>query len=385
MRDVFLGSAGYEKFMKICSQTKYEVAECVSLQWWNANIKNQKSRVPLVCCECKANSGGTQVCDFQRKRTAACWCNGGLTYATEQGRLRVLSWCTEEMQPTGFMCDRTLWHDARVKAQTKLPIRCSKCMTIASVSVNNFDKQRTILCVCSNRWEWSTEEKRIELLNKMTTAQLLPIGTFNAVYDKEAWSRLSPTKSTYIQATCLKCHSSIETTTIGSFIGTGTKGCGCKNKTEDIMVKLLHNAAAGTGVDVKRQVDIGKSTEGGSMRIDAGLYDGSRLIAVFECDGNQHFMNSFHFSDTMFQSLLQRDLMKENIVVAKGAAVVRVYQPDLWGGNGNPKRVKAIEFVKLMAHTALDGMLEAGVHCQPDVQVYQSGVYRNMRGGNGKD
>ena len=366
--------------MELCCQTQYEAARHVDFCWWMANVANGKSRVPLVCRKCRAHSGGTALGDFERNQTAACWCNGGIKYASESGRMRVLSWCTGRLQPTGFMCEPAGWKQVHVKAQTKLPVRCSECMVTAQVTVNSLDKQRTIMCPCSKRCTWSINERRLQLLAVMSANDLAPSGNSLAICDQQSWEALNPSASTRVTVTCLQCKVVSTMTSITTLAHRGTIGCGCRNKTEAMMVKLVAAAAARSGMSVKRQAEVGKSVAGGSLRCDAGLYRGTHLVAVFECDGCQHFRNSFCTSDEVFQRQLQRDLLKEQLAVKKGVAVVRMYQPDLWGGNGRPKRDKCIAFIRLMVHKAAASLLEPRVHCQPDVSAYQSGVYKNMRG-----
>ena len=121
---------------------------------------------------------------------------------------------------------------------------------------------------------------------------------------------------------------------------------------------------------VKRQVEVCKSDVNGSLRVDVAIFKNQEMVAVFECDGIQHFKNSFYVSDKLFEAAKKRDVDKQASLVEKNIPIVRIYQPDLWGGNGNPKKKVAIDFIKLMVSKIVDGTIEGNVHYHPGVALY---------------
>lgn len=279
------------------------------------------------------------------------------------------------------MIDAEAWQAAKPRAQTRLPLQCNICKHVASVTINNLDKQRTFLCACSMRWKWNTESKMHELLSLMKSRFVVPYGKLkDALRDKEKWYTFGARSDTYLELQCTKCDTPFDTTTLASFVRNGRKGCGCLAKTEAYMCTLIEAVcAAHTDITVKRRVAVGPSAKGWKLIADCAIFKNERLIAAFECDGTQHFVNSFHSPRQTFQERLDRDLRKEKLVVAAGAVMVRMYQPDLWGSRGIPLQIAAEAFLKSILSAILNSTVAPSVVCQPNADMYTHGEYARMR------
>ena len=373
-------ASGYDRVCKAASKTKYVLHESVNEDWWRQNVKDGCSHIPVVCTECGAISEKTRVEVFAHRLRAGCWCNGGILYSSEQGRLRVLSWCVGRFHPTGFLCDPDEWKARKVRSTTLLPIRCGDCGVIASVSINQFDQQRSILCQCSARYPITSSSKRKELLQAMEASRIEPIGSFVSIYDDVEWEKLDARSLTYIEGKCLDCGCVLHKTSIASFLSAGRKGCGCKNKTEARMVEIIAECLdPASDITLRKHMSVGLSIRGGSLKADAALLKDDKLIAIFECDGPQHFCNSFHDTESNWQITIKNDLLKEQFVVAHSAAVVRIFQGRLNGKDGKPRLQETECFIRKTVQQAVEGTLLPVVHCQPGVVHYTSGVYASMR------
>ena len=214
----------------------------------------------------------------------------------------------------------------------------------------------------------------------MEASRIEPIGSFVSIYDDVEWNNLDIRGTTYIEGKCLDCGCVLHKTNVNSFLSAGKKGCGCRNKTEARMIELIARCLSlAPDFTVRKHVVVGLSVGGGNLKADAALFKGNKLISIFECDGPQHFCNSFHDTESKWQTSIQNDFLKEQCVVAKSAAVVRIPQAYLGGSDGKPRVQESERFICKTVRQAVEGTLLPVVHCQPGAAQYTSGVYASMR------
>ena len=365
----FKGSDGFCRFQEIVDRTKYEMPSTVTEEWWVNNVSTQTTKIPFECCECGGRSGTTSIECFLRNCTAACWCNGGLLYSTEQGRrrlLRILGSIEKKSIAYGALASESLWKSANMKAQSQLEIVCCECGHKATPTINNFEQQRMYLCPCSIKWPFSSEEKRKRIAKCVEDLHLKPSEDFLLkLNNQKLWEEFKPGAETYVDATCLDCGISLNKTSLTRVLNLSSKGCGCTNKIEAKMYTMLLEWFSSSEFELRREFCVCKSDAGGYLRGDVGIFKEGKLCALFECDGDQHFKNSFHADEGVWEASKQRDKQKESAVVGMGCPVFRIYALHLWGANGRGNQAVCIDFLKDAVDKVLKGSSTPGVFCEP--------------------
>lgn len=361
---------GFMNFQQIVSTLKCKLQAHVDADWWLGHVVSCQSKIPMVCRTCDATFVVMISCAKQG-RSGACWCNGGLTYATEHGRQRILEILRfVSFQPIGALTSQSLWKAANVTAFDTIELKCDDCLHVATPTVFNFVNQRTALCKCSKRWPWSADDRRVETIETLDEMNCVAIGRLATLLNNPAaWSAAGLSSMTRVDVKCAACCVSWQQK-INVLVNRRSKNCGCRNKTEELMAQLIESTLDPTRFYVARHLNVGPSAYNGHLYVDVAIrcVESDTIVGVFECDGVQHFRNSFHEDDDKWMRSRANDKDKEQLVIAMGCPVVRVFQPALWLP---PRRLESSEFVKSMVCRAVNGELCAQVYTLPNTKEYQ--------------
>lgn len=278
-----------------------------------------------------------------------------------------------------MFADSSSWLRAAPDAHTNVTVVCNTCQKECQVLVCNIVQQKqSIRCNCSATVRFASSERILEIKNALALKRLKPIGDFGKLLNHPTqWEMAGLTRDSYIDAVCVDCDGQVNKTCISSLLHTSTKGCDCRAKSEARMIGIISENAP-KDVDVIRQHSVGIGHRGRELKVDCAVLREGNILIVFECDGQQHFENSFHATDDQHDRNMQNDLTKEKLAVEKGVVFVRVLQKHLWRPIGNSKRDSVEAFIVSTLEMACNGSIPPGVYTQ-DTKEYNTGKYYEMR------
>ena len=313
-----------------------------------------------------------------------CWCNPKTPCGSENYRMRILdtiSVMERYCSPLGKVLDPCEWQRCTITAFSSIEVQCNECGIVATPSINNLMKQKSILCACSTRWPYASDETRTMLLERLELRDLVPFGEFKTAIESEVeWKRVRPVSETRMSVICQRCDIAVSSTRICTFLNRGAINCLCRNKTQLFAFKLIDDLLIGTKLVARNEVP-----GPGRTRFDIGVFEEQTLLYVCEVDGPQHFSNSFCSDTKVYDRARENDRKKDKNAKALGIALIRVSQPHLWGGNGKQLQQSAIEFVRRSIDKLKQGSLSPGVYFQPKVREYREILQEHACGRIGFD
>ena len=78
-RIIWKHKVGYDTMMDMLKKNKYENLDIIKItwDWWEENIKNAKSTLPVTCKICKLKIPNLTINRIQQNGNYGCFCSGG--------------------------------------------------------------------------------------------------------------------------------------------------------------------------------------------------------------------------------------------------------------------------------------------------------------------
>lgn len=364
---------GYERFLDAlqrvhCVQSK----GTDSWWWWRDHQPGNLSRVPIVCTRCHLELTPT-LKEFIRAKRVACFCTGKVKWASRAGYDRIVAIVNaSRFVARGQLCDFAQWRAWKPTAFSELQLTCSKCNVDVQCKLYTFVQNKgRARCDCNSFW--CTEPGRQRLLNAVAETRFEPIDWMTSA---EAWAEHGVHAYSYIAIRCRECHVSPPRTQLNRFMNLRSADCSCKYKTELKVLQQCENMAEPLGVAVQRQFYLPgcKSSKGWNMPFDIAIVRSGVPLLLIEIDGDQHFGTGR--APWASPEVVRNDVQKESFAAAANVPLVRMYQPSIWNDEFEWRAHVAIKMKE-----SADGVLSAGVYCQPECEVYREGVYAEARKG----
>jgi len=335
-------------------------------EWW----KNKKctSYLDIVCRDCGYASKCNTIDKFMRRKSAGCWCNNQVKWATPEGLKRLQTLVESSRFELVHPFDERSFVESG-SCNTHLPLRCKVCAFVPSrCLLRHFKDTRTAECFCNGQASWASEQGRLRLLSICKESGVAP----GELLKSSTWYSANVSgKASVVPLYCGACGTLTTNTTIDNFVCRGNPGCHCYHKTEALVAQFAESLAV--GMEFKRNVDlnIGLSPLGGRMPYDIVGYVAGQPRVIIEVDGRQHFelLPSWNNSNT-----IKNDLIKERNATSSGIPMIRLHQPSVWGD-----KLEWKPFVAYSLKQASYGSLEPRVHHHPGCVAYASGAYADMR------
>jgi len=264
------------------------------------------------------------------------------------------------------------WPSACTNDRFKPKLECMKHpgQVIKTTSINNIVFNQRLGCVKCNPHlqRWNTDEGYERLVEACANVNA------RLLHSREGW----PTACTGVyfkpKLACLK-HPELEisTTSIHDLVSRQSLGCvKCRgHKTEMKLFTWLQAHLSGVRCN---ELHLTHAATGGTMSVD---FDHPPSRLVIELDGPQHFYtdDAGHFG---YQGTPQRDLDKEQQLLARGYQVLRVLQEDVWKEKNGWENWLLGEIKRWDARRVSQGLpAERARH--PDAPEYISGIYKKLR------
>lgn len=129
-------------------------------------------------------------------------------------------------QPTNEAWDADWWAANVTRNTSKVPLQCQVCDHVsATTTINNFVKQGSAACFCTNTVRWSSpagHTRGIALFAKLSE-RLVPTEEYT---DFEWWHKNIRNNTSRIEVACSTC-GAVATTTIMKLLEAGTMRCHC--------------------------------------------------------------------------------------------------------------------------------------------------------------
>lgn len=362
--------AGRIKFVEIIGRKVHNAdVSSIDNQMWNDLKPGANTRIPLRCTVCGYHTSSPLRCLVEKATCLMCPCNPKFPLANEQGRQRVINELLRLKSDTDVsMLSEDFWKATTPGGHSKIPVRCSTCGFCTTVSIDSVIHQKSLfLCPCHPWFSWSNEESRLAFVNHMKKHQPRIDTT---MFTKDWWVKNKPTAHKQITFRCTICNT-FPTGIIAAIVTQNQElQCGCIDvrpgrKTERKLFAWLSNNVDSS---TKREVRICKSdVDGYYYRMDFLVHG---HIAI-ELDGAVgHFGKDWHGKDT--DVFAHRDLKKEMAALDQGISVIRVYQPQVWGGKKwKMFLLKAIDECKTNPSNPRVVV--------PNEKPYSSGLYFDLR------
>lgn len=143
---------GVKRLEQLIANSRFELRPLIEAKSLQEELCSE-TKLPLVCTICAYEPPDCLLRHFQSTRTAACWCNGQVSYASAESHDRVLSIVFNAgLQPSEEL--RNLeWYLSNVHGENdSLPIMCPDCNSVVtSTSISNLIKRQSVGCDC--RWK----------------------------------------------------------------------------------------------------------------------------------------------------------------------------------------------------------------------------------------
>lgn len=151
---------GFATFNADCEEGGYFLGPGYdSLSSWKSNVKDQNSKVCVVCKVCN-HSCDVKVDNFHRRKKAGCFCTGTVRWNTKAGHDRMLSLISNsrfELMP--HLQTLEGWLSEHRDNRSKLALRCTKCGAESTRCwINTFMLNRTADCNCRNKTQTEVEQ-----------------------------------------------------------------------------------------------------------------------------------------------------------------------------------------------------------------------------------
>ena len=374
--------AGHSKFVRLFDHPdcRFELSdEAKSFDWWSKNFKSARTfQFPYRCCECGFSGRGTTMDNFVRTGRAKCMCKSSCQvsrYPTAEYHRKFLDTVAKIPRcDAGPLNDFSHWSSTVRSSQQTIALTCTTCgMTTRCVKLFNFLKYGRFGCFCTGSYDVTSEEARQYVVRVLQRDD----HSFNpgpGVLDSSWWSQNVVSSHSKMEVFCTVCQ--VPTWVgISQFVTRKSALCGCKWKTEALVTTWFFELVQSRfpRLQAVRQYSHVECAGAQKYRFDLALknpQDGIVLVAI-EVDGPQHFCPSF--GESAFESLLQRDLTKEQWCLARGIPLLRVSQRSVWYN-----RFDWQEFIARNVESAVAGQL-TGVVVEPNCVSYVSGRYASVR------
>lgn len=274
------------------------------------------------------------------------------------------------------------WWSSNVTTVHKtIPLQCVDCGYIVRPKVDNFFgntcQRGTARCRCSGKGKWDCEEGRRELLKHIEASGFVAHGFLTS---SEEYAKKDVTAKTYIPIQCVQCGDCPKRCRLQHFMATGTAGCACKWKTQQMVREWVETetermAPGSMRVATESHFRDVRSPAGKAMPYDIVVFQivDRRVLLIIEVDGRQHFDSAMAGID-LFNALQRRDMLKEIDAVERNVPMVRLHQPSVWKGTFDWK-----PYITRMILQAWEKTLPLKVFRQPGEASYVSGSYASLR------
>ena len=142
---------------------------------------------------------------------------------------------------------------------------------------------------------------------------------------------------------CNICNVQVDTTCIGHFVNSGSLGCGCRFKSEQMVRDYLSRKFN----VVSARFDWCRNKKGSGYILPFDMQLENKHI-IIEVDGEQHFTPDHYFYRTSsYQLACTHDRLKEDLAMKKGYGVIRILQTEVWNDENNwgQRLMDAIDYV----------------------------------------
>ena len=325
------GREGYDRVHYLLDQNSRINSSAVTYEWWCESRITAHSKLPLSCRDCGHSSSDLTINHLQQGGGPACFCNGGVLWASQNGFDKFRKVLHEFFSDIIDATDATWeWWEQHVpllgKDTVMTCLRClacgHRCQTTRLSHVASMINKGGIACECNGSALWAGEPGRLRLLRNFegthydTSVMTSPwwITNIHGVYSK-------------IIVKCTRCGETCSSTTIASFTQRFSINCGCRLKTEHLLRTWLVGTYGEASIESQCVVGRNIGTDR-PLKMDFAVHHNSRKTFI-ELDGELgHFGRGWH--GEVVTDVPQRDLLKERMSLDAGISVIRVLQMDIW-------------------------------------------------------
>lgn len=221
------GKDGFKQFLEDCEDTRFEPSVSFSTeQQWNDQVKDQKSKIEIVCTSCNY-AASTSIGNFHFKKNAGCNCFGSRSLLkTESSRLMLIDLLSKSRFDAVDPIDQIAWKEARTTNTTFMRIKCRACKYIACSELKVFIRNKfNSPCWCTSVTPpYSSDEGRLRILDLLEESRFIPIG---ALLDKKEWEKGSFGAFSNLPLKCTVCDTIPENCQLSNFVRTKGALCWC--------------------------------------------------------------------------------------------------------------------------------------------------------------
>ncbi len=150
----------YEWLMeRIKNNPKHKRMDCsrMTWEWWQANVKGNKSRLLATCNICGYDKSRPLISNIKQRKRFPCFCNGKVPYTTRDAYEWLMERIKNNPKHKLMDCSRMTWEwwQANVKGKaSKLLATCNICgYDNSQPLIHNIQQRKAFPCGCKNKTE----------------------------------------------------------------------------------------------------------------------------------------------------------------------------------------------------------------------------------------